>query len=392
MKKQIFISYRQESIEHARAVRRLGELLRKSGIPVVLDQFLLDEYPGGPDSGWPKWCEDNANDSACILIIASEGWFAAYNKTEQHNVGFGAATEADLFRQALWDEKGENARIRLAFLHEIDSAMVPVRLRTWHQFYPFTHKQDLDRLISWIAGCLGLINVELPTVHWPESIVFEPDLANRNLKEWPAIVELLGGRSRERILLYEGDSGLGKSHLIRQASSYAKTLGIPVVRIDLKSDASINGILGMFDLDLGEHLPNFSLDGAKNVHLLRKDLRNLRVPVLIIVDSYDEKIVINKSLADWFSQQILSEVETALSLAVIVAGQKLPDFTNSGWRDLAKHFPLAPITEIEHWKCWVDRRYPGLHLKGDLLTIVKAAAGNPMIISNLCEGLHKSQD
>jgi ferric-dicitrate binding protein FerR (iron transport regulator) len=77
---QVFISYRQESPEHSRAVRRLGELLRQSGLPVMLDQIFLDEHPGGPNEGWPKWCEDCANESASVLIVASQGWFDAYDK------------------------------------------------------------------------------------------------------------------------------------------------------------------------------------------------------------------------------------------------------------------------------------------------------------------------
>jgi len=35
MRNQVFISYRQESPEHAREVRRLGELLRQAGLPVA---------------------------------------------------------------------------------------------------------------------------------------------------------------------------------------------------------------------------------------------------------------------------------------------------------------------------------------------------------------------
>jgi hypothetical protein len=61
MLQQIFISYRQETPEHQRAVRRLGEVLRRANIPVALDQFFLEENPGGPDEGWAKWCEDRAN-------------------------------------------------------------------------------------------------------------------------------------------------------------------------------------------------------------------------------------------------------------------------------------------------------------------------------------------
>src|SRR5215475_11096331 len=98
---QVFISYRHESPEHARAVRRLGELLRQANIPVALDQFYLDEFPGGPNLGWSVWSEDNATNSACVLIIASEGWFAEYDNRGSPGGGFGRASEAGLFRQAL---------------------------------------------------------------------------------------------------------------------------------------------------------------------------------------------------------------------------------------------------------------------------------------------------
>jgi hypothetical protein len=56
MRKQVFLSYRHETVEHSRAVFRLAEL-RQAAIPVALDQFYLDDNPGGPDEGWPKWCE-----------------------------------------------------------------------------------------------------------------------------------------------------------------------------------------------------------------------------------------------------------------------------------------------------------------------------------------------
>jgi hypothetical protein len=197
MLNQVFISYRHESPEHARAVRRLGELLRQAGLPVALDQFLLDEHPGGSDVGWPKWCEDSANQSECVLIIASEGWFAAYDKTASVGLGLGAATEADLFRQALSDKHGRNARIRLVFLHDIAADKVPPRLKAWHQFRPFTADEQLNQLIRWVAGCLGLQNIELPTVRWPAPLEFQPDLADRNKKEWPAVIDLLAGCTRK---------------------------------------------------------------------------------------------------------------------------------------------------------------------------------------------------
>jgi SEFIR domain/ATPase family associated with various cellular activities (AAA) len=390
MLQHVFISYRHESPEHARVVRRLGELLRKAKIPVALDQFHLEDSPGGPDLGWPKWCEDCANQSACVLIIGSEGWFSAYEKTAPSGAGLGAATEADLFRQWLYDGGGDNPRIRLAFLHHVPVQQVPVRLRAWHQFRPFDNDDQLNQLIRWIADRLGLGMVELPTVQWPASVPFQPDLADRTKEEWPATVELLAGRSRERILLYHGPSGVGKSVLVRQAAVYAKRLKIPLVYVDFKGGGPDSAsILGQFELELSELLPNFCREGANKVHLLRRDLRALRQPILIIFDTY-EHCAGNKTIADWLNQQLFSEVETAPGLAVIVAGQQIPDYRNAGWCDLVKHLPLGPIKEVEPWKIWVEDHYPDVQKKGaDLTTLVMVAEGNPGVMSSLCETISK---
>jgi hypothetical protein len=385
MHNQVFISYRQESPEHSRAVRRLGELLRQAGLPVVLDQIFLDEHPGGPDLGWSKWCEDCANQSACILIVASAGWFAAYDKDGPPGLGLGAATEADLFRQALWDQRGFNERIRLVSLHEIQADLIPVRLRSVHRFRPFQADSELYQLVRWIAGRLELPGIEPPTVRWPQPLPFLPDIADRTRQEWPALIDLLAGRSRERILLYEGGSGLGKSALVRQAAAYARRLGIPVAHVDFQGGGSdIDAILGQIDLDLGAGLlPSFCQAGACKTHLLRKDLRALRQPVLAIFDTYEKAA--DKPVADWLGQQLLAEVETALGLAVIVAGQRVPAVATAPWRDLARHIPLQPITDAEHWAPWIERRFPGFDYGRHLPTILLATDGHPGNVSSMCE-------
>ena len=164
-----------------------------------------------------------------MLIIGSEGWFTAYDKTAPPGIGLGAASEADLFRQKLYDAQGRNPRIRLAFLHEVAPDRIPIRLKAWHQYRPLAADEQLDQMIRWIADCLGLQGIEPPTVRWPAPVEFRSDLADR-IQEWPAIEELLAGRSRERILLFQGGSNLGKSALVRQAVAYAKTLGVQWVK------------------------------------------------------------------------------------------------------------------------------------------------------------------
>jgi hypothetical protein len=389
MMQQVFISYRQESPEHTRAVRRLGELLRQAKLPVALDQFHLDDTPGGPEVGWPAWCEACANNSACVLIIGSQGWFAAYDKRTPPGLGLGAASEADIIRQKFYDTQGRNTHIRLAFLHDFPVEHIPTRLKAWHQYHPFTADEQLNQMIRWMADCLGLPDIVPPTVRWPKPTPFTPDLADR-IHEWPAIVELIAGQRQERILLLQGESGMGKSALIRQTAAYAKQLWIRLVRVDFKGGGlKLEDVLGQFDLDLEGLLPNFSREGAGKPHLLRKDLRGLRQPVLVIFDSFEDATC-HKPVTDWLHQQFLPEVETALGLVVMIAGQKVPEFAHAGWRDQVRHLPLAPILDSEHWVEWVGRSYPHLQARNaHLPTIVMAAMGNPAILSNLCANIVK---
>jgi hypothetical protein len=387
---RLFLSYQHQTPEHVRAVRRLGELLKQAGIPVELDQFHLEDHRGGPDEGWPKWSEDRANRCACVLVIASRGWFQACEGTSPANRGYGAATEAALIRQYLYDVKGDNSRVRLGFVESLpEGCPVPQRLRPWRQFNPFQSDAELDDLIAWVSECLGLAEVESPTVRWPKPIDdFQPDLANRDNAEWPAIVNLLAGRSRERILLLQAGSGYGKSELLHQAALYARRLDVPVARLDFKACYDdVAALLGQIDADIGQHLPNFSSQGGDKPHLLLKDLRAFRRPALLILDSYEKAV----SCTDWVCRCLLPEVELSMGLAVIVAGHRCPEPHDPRWRTLARHLTLGPIEEPAHWERWLARRYPDFADKDvDVRTLVMASGGVPKTFSDLCRTIAES--
>ncbi len=169
MCKQVFISYQHESAEHAARVYRLGELLREVGLKVALDQFLVNDRPGGPDEGWPKWCADTAKNSACVLVIASTGWFAASDGTPAHEktASLGAAWEANALRNYLYAHPGRNSRIRLVFLDGFDWRKVPDELAGWHQFRPFApdgaiNTGQFNQLSKWVRECLGISDIDIP--------------------------------------------------------------------------------------------------------------------------------------------------------------------------------------------------------------------------------------
>jgi hypothetical protein len=389
MNNHVFLSYRSHSREHSEAVRRLGEILRKANLPVYLDQFYLDEHPGGPNEGWPKWCEDAANHSACVLIIASDGWFEAYDGTAPKMEGRGAATEAAIIRMSLYDSKWVSDRFRLAFVDEADRTKIPTALRPWHQFEPFAENSKLNQMVEWIAKCLRLPDQDLPSIQWPRPVNFQPDLADRIETEWKAVVDLLSGNTPKRILLLQGESGLGKSELIRQGILYARTTNIPIAHIDFKCGTlDVQGILAQLDLDLAPHLPEFH--SKKDSHVLRKAMRGLRRPVLIVFDSYED-VALNPEITNWLKHHLLPEIESSALVAVIIGGKNVPAHSDTIWRDLVNHIILKPIDQTEHWESWIERKVPGFKVKGaHLPTILMAAKGNPAVIVNMCKCVAES--
>jgi TIR domain len=152
----VFLSYRHESDDHAKAVRNLGERLKAADLPVELDQFYTEDYPGGPDEGWRKWCEDRAEKSACVLIVCSKGWFDSYRKEGPPGKGLGAALEAAVFSGQIYDEKGRNARVRLVNLDNFSEAGIPTRLKDWHIFRLFRAVAEFDQMTKWIRQRLAV--------------------------------------------------------------------------------------------------------------------------------------------------------------------------------------------------------------------------------------------
>jgi hypothetical protein len=396
---RVFISYSHDSEAHGDRVLDLADRLRRDGIVAIIDRYLQS-----PAQGWPAWCETEIDKADFVLIVCTETYLRRVRGEEAPGVGHGVLWEARLIRQDVYDAGSvSNKYVPVLFADGSPNHVPrPVRGASIYNIETPDGYEALKRLLTnqplTPPGPVGPPETlrprqgrtdELPTVPWPDPLEFRPSLADR-LKEWPAIIELLAGRARERVLLFEGPSGLGKSALIRHAAAYARRLGIRVVHLDFKGGGlDVEGILGQFDRELGQSLPNFSREGASKSHLLCKDLGGLRQPVLVIFDSY-EGCAGNKPVVDWLDQQFLAEVETALGLAVIVAGQRVCDYNGAPWQDQARHFPLKPITEIEHWEPWVEQHYPDFRKKGaDLNTILMLAEGNPAVVSSACETISK---
>ena len=149
----VFISYRHESEAHSGKVRLLAESLRSrlahNRIEVVMDSLLLDEQPGGPECGWPMWCEHQLQAADRVVIIASHGWAESFSGQRPAPAGAGAAYEAQIIRNELYQSGVQTSKYRVCLLDPADADCIPTLLQGLHHF---VLPADEESLCAWLAA------------------------------------------------------------------------------------------------------------------------------------------------------------------------------------------------------------------------------------------------
>lgn len=223
--------------------------------------------------------------------------------------------------------------------------------------------------------------------------------------------ELIQSVSEPNILLFQGESGTGKSVLIEHCLRTASH--IPSVFMKLQSGGSIATLFTAMGSKQGWHrLPHFiqmvaalveepdntddpvwRMGMRRHLEHIGKisdresqlsryqlltdawfaDAQQLEVPFLLAVDGYEKA----SSLFDeWFSQEFLAGVANVPNMRVLVGGQKVPQ-SREAWSFCASLQDLQGIQEAVIWLKWAtDAGYqiPSLEM---LSGVVLALAGNP---------------
>lgn len=140
---EVFLSYRQTSAPERQRVRAFAERLRSSCISVILDQFFLEDHPGGPNDGWDKWSSDCALHTRHV-IIGSQSWFQCFDKTQPPGTGLGVACEADDIRHRVYEANGIVETIHVVLFDDADSKYISPKLRRYHRFHA---DRDFDDIL-----------------------------------------------------------------------------------------------------------------------------------------------------------------------------------------------------------------------------------------------------
>jgi hypothetical protein len=333
----VFISYRHEDDDHARAVRGLAEALRDAGAAVVLDQLAQGEEfrGGGPQEGWPAWCERNAERAQYVLGINSPGWSATWRGTAPAGEGLGCAAEIEILRDRLWLKKQVNDFFRVVSLEERPATEVPTNLVRYHGFgWP----RDAGGLRQWLR-------VESTTPTWP----IDPPLLT-----WGVVANHQAAReavARQltadgcRLLRIVAETAHGKTTFLADVEENALALSwLRCGRIDLREPgsetAAVDDLCHRLDLPIQSGIVASRLSGMMDAIRRRGD------PTLLLVDTFERA---SPAVKVWFERALPPLLSGAVATRIVVAGQTTP--SPVGFSDRQRDSPVVSlqVPSVSDW-------------------------------------------
>src|SRR5271157_2972796 len=102
----VFISYSQDSEEHADRVLALADALFADGIDVILDRYV---HPA-PAEGWPHWMGSNLDAAKFVLMICTETYRRCVMGLEEPGKGTGVRWEGKLIYNRICYDKPAGAQ------------------------------------------------------------------------------------------------------------------------------------------------------------------------------------------------------------------------------------------------------------------------------------------
>src|SRR5512135_136466 len=130
---KVFISYSNDSPEHAQRVLDLANALRHGGLEVILDQYV---FPA-PDEGWPLWMETRLDEANFVLMVCTETYRRRVMGQEQPGTGLGVRWEGSLIYNRIYN-KPSGSRFIPVLLEGGEPAHLPDPVRGYN-YYRISH-------------------------------------------------------------------------------------------------------------------------------------------------------------------------------------------------------------------------------------------------------------
>ncbi|WP_207787949.1 toll/interleukin-1 receptor domain-containing protein [Candidatus Thiosymbion oneisti] len=124
----VFVSYSQESQEHAERVQGLAASLERDGCTCHLDVHKET------DEDWPTWMTRQLTKADTVLCVVTATYARRFRDQELPDVGLGVGWEAGLIRRLLYKQKLHNDRIFPVLFDAADRRHIPLELDGYDHF------------------------------------------------------------------------------------------------------------------------------------------------------------------------------------------------------------------------------------------------------------------
>lgn len=128
-----FISYSQDSPEHAGRVRALADRLCGDGVDCMIDQY--EPHPREP---WPRWMDRQIEEADFVLVVCTETYLRRSQGREKPGSGLGGTFESVLIVQDLYDAGMSNEKFIPVLFEGTSVQAIPKPLRGYSHYRPDT--------------------------------------------------------------------------------------------------------------------------------------------------------------------------------------------------------------------------------------------------------------
>jgi len=249
---KVFISYSHDNEDHQQQVYALADRLIGDGVQVVLDRDCI----GGPDEGWDKWSEMQAEKSVIVLPVFTPEYRRCWDGGQIPNMRLGAIHELKVIYRRLYEAGSHIDFCRIVTFDDDHRNSIPTFLKG---LQAFDAQRDYAAMLDWLRAKGAVqsesINIQL---NWPViPVTFNWPLADRK-EPFEVFKGMIEQQIPQRIFLIEGVSNTGKTVLVNELFELAKSIELPAVLLDLKGCPNLSELFDLLTLDINARvLPSF---------------------------------------------------------------------------------------------------------------------------------------
>lgn len=194
----VFICYSHDSRDHMGSVLNLSNRLREEGIECNIDQ-----YEESPPEGWPRWMVKQIEKANFVLVVCTEIYERRFTGKEETGKGSGAKWEGAILTQALHDAEANNTKFIPVFFSSIDSAHIPIVLRS-ATHYDLSTKEGYEALYRRLTYQPSIVKRERGKIR--------PMPPRERQQDFPVVPD------KTKLLMYEPEGACYVVPLCRQLS------------------------------------------------------------------------------------------------------------------------------------------------------------------------------